>query len=261
MPDGNSKTLSEEAPLVSIITISKNNALGLEKSLQSIRYQTYQNWKLYIVVGTSTDSTQEIAEEFCEGVSKAQIILQTDSGIYQAMNLGTKKMDSKSKYVIYMNSGDQFQSSNSLSNLVNSISFHECGVVIGGYKIQNGKTYPQIEGSISEIDFTFTRRGGCHQSMIYSTEAVRLMGLYNTDYTIASDHDLTLKVIKHFKGWKTSEIVSIVEGDGVSDRNLSKLHKEKQAIRRKHFGDRSWVFFAGFLWWFAFLVKGIFNAR
>lgn len=261
MSDVNSNTLFEKVPLVSIITIAKNNALGLEKSLQSIRPQTYQNWKLLIVVGTSTDSTLEIAEEFCQLESRAQIILQTDSGIYQAMNLGTKEMDPKSKYVIYMNSGDQFQSTNSLLNLVKSISFHECGVVIGGYKIQNGKTFPQIEGTISEIEFTFSRRGGCHQSMIYSTEAIRLMGLYNTDYTIASDHDLTLKVLKNFGGWKISEIVSIVEGYGVSDRNLSKLHEEKQTIRRKHFGDKSWVFFAGFLWWFAFFVKGIFTAR
>jgi len=246
---------------VAIITIVKNNEFGLETTLKSILRQSYENWELFIVVGESSDSTLDVAERFADSETRANVVIQEDSGIYEAMNLGSKKAAENSKYLIYMNAGDQFRDSLSLNNLVQAIEKKKVGVIIGGYQIKNGKTYSQNTGKLSQIRFTFTRRGGCHQSMIYSAKILKTLNYYNVDFRIASDHDLTLRAIKMSKGYRIPDVVSIVEGNGISDNNLPELHKEKQEIRGEHFGRRSIITLIGILWKNVYIVKKLLDGK
>ena len=45
---------------ISIITINLNNKLGLRKTLNSIKYQSYQNFQHILVDGYSTDGSREV---------------------------------------------------------------------------------------------------------------------------------------------------------------------------------------------------------
>ena len=249
------------SPGVAIITIVKNNERGLEATLDSILRQSYENWVLFIIVGESSDSTLDVAERFADFETRADLVIQGDSGIYEAMNLGSKKVGENSKYIIYMNAGDQFRDSLALNTLVCAIEKKKVGVVIGGYQIKNGKTYSQKSGKLSQMRFTFTRRGGCHQSMIYSAKILKTLNYYNLDFGIASDHDLTLRALKISKGYRIPDIVSIVEGNGISDNNLSKLHYEKQEIRGRHFGRRSIITLIGILWKNAYIAKKLLGGK
>jgi glycosyltransferase involved in cell wall biosynthesis len=249
------------SPQVAIITIVKNNELGLKATLNSILRQSFENWVSFIVVGESSDSTLGVAERFADSETRASVVIQEDTGIYEAMNLGSKKAGENSKYLIYMNAGDQFRDSHALDNLVQAIEKKKVGVVIGGYQIKNGETYSQNSGKLSQFRFTFTRRGGCHQSMIYSAKILKTLNYYNVDFRIASDHDLTLRAIKLSKGYRIPETVSIVEGNGISDNNLLKLHQEKQEIREKHFGRRSMITLLGVLWKNVYIAKKLLGSK
>jgi glycosyltransferase involved in cell wall biosynthesis len=241
--------------MISIITIVKNNVDGLTCTLKSIQKQNYVNWESLIVVGKSTDSTSEAAENFVEIEKRASLISQSSSGIYEAMNLGLENVSAFSKYVVFMNAGDEFNDSSSLSRMVSAIEIQNCGVVIGGYRIKEGKKYPQKEGRMNGFKFTFTPRGGCHQSMIYSLDALRKVGKFNLDYPIAADHALTLEIIRFSGGWRIIDIVSSVEGNGISDKNLETLHIEKQQIRSKHFQDSPWIAWVGYIWKNYYLIR------
>jgi glycosyltransferase involved in cell wall biosynthesis len=48
---------------VSIVTVVKNNADGLTKTLKSALSQDFSDWELIIVYGQSEDSTYDIATE------------------------------------------------------------------------------------------------------------------------------------------------------------------------------------------------------
>ena len=50
---------------VSIVTIVKNNADGLARTLKSALAQDFSEWELIIVYGQSQDSTYKVASEFC----------------------------------------------------------------------------------------------------------------------------------------------------------------------------------------------------
>jgi glycosyltransferase involved in cell wall biosynthesis len=88
---------------LSIITINRNNAAGLEKTMQSVVSQTYKEFEYVVVDGASTDDSVEVikrlAPQFGE---RLKWISEPDKGIYNAMNKGMR-----------MASGDYFQILNS----------------------------------------------------------------------------------------------------------------------------------------------------
>ena len=52
----------------SIITITKNNSKGLEKTLKSLLKQNFKNFELIIIDGKSTDRTSEIVKKYKKNI-------------------------------------------------------------------------------------------------------------------------------------------------------------------------------------------------
>ena len=244
------------SPMISVVTIAKNHAVGLTYTLESLLSQSFQNWESIIVVGKSIDETLSIAEEFEKRDARVKVVRQLDSGIYEAMNLGIYEVSTESTFINFMNAGDSFYEADTLAKLVNIANTEKASLVIGGYKIKGySKHYQQKQGVLSDISFTFSRRTGCHQSMIYSIQAVLDAGAYKTKYRLAADHDLTLKILGQSGARKVEFLVAEMEPGGLSDRSLATLHREKQAIRREYFNKKPWVWLIGYAWQFAALSK------
>ena len=83
---------------LSIITINRNNAAGLRKTMKSVFSQTYRNFEYIIVDGASTDGSVDVIKEFeqkinpslqgGDGVGSFKWLSEPDTGIYNAMNKG-----------------------------------------------------------------------------------------------------------------------------------------------------------------------------
>ena len=87
---------------LSIITINRNNLLGLEKTMRSVAFQTYKDFEYVVVDGASTDGSVEVIKRLEPEFANMKWVSEPDSGIYNAMNKG-----------IRMASGDYFQILNS----------------------------------------------------------------------------------------------------------------------------------------------------
>ncbi len=79
---------------LSIITINRNNAAGLRKTMESVFSQTYRDFEYIVVDGASTDGSVDIIREY-ESVHSLNVqsfnfiwISEPDTGIYNAMNKG-----------------------------------------------------------------------------------------------------------------------------------------------------------------------------
>ena len=73
---------------ISLITTSLNSELTIEKTLISVKNQTYKNIEHILVDGGSTDSTLDIAKKY---IFDSKIISESDNGIYDAINKGIRK--------------------------------------------------------------------------------------------------------------------------------------------------------------------------
>lgn len=87
---------------LSIITINRNNAEGLEKTLLSVASQTFKEFEYVVIDGASTDGSVEVIKRLEPQFAHLRWVSEPDKGIYNAMNKG-----------IHMASGDYIQILNS----------------------------------------------------------------------------------------------------------------------------------------------------
>lgn len=96
--------------LVSIVVPNYNKEKYLEKTLNSILFQTYKNWEAIIIDDGSTDNSIEIIKTFEKLDSRFLLIekRKTLNGGSVNRNIGLKK--AKGKYVIFFDSDDLLES-------------------------------------------------------------------------------------------------------------------------------------------------------
>lgn len=91
---------------LSIITINYNNAIGLQKTMDSVFAQTSSAFEYIIVDGGSTDGSFELISKYANMPRQIPFkwVSEKDNGIYNAMNKGIGM--AKGEYVQFLNSGD-----------------------------------------------------------------------------------------------------------------------------------------------------------
>lgn len=89
---------------LSIITINRNNATGLEKTLQSVASQTYKEFEYIIIDGASTDDSVDVIKKYEPRFAHLTWVSEPDSGIYNAMNKGIRM--AKGEFIQILNSAD-----------------------------------------------------------------------------------------------------------------------------------------------------------
>lgn len=205
-------------PLLSIITISYNNCVGLEKTIGSVTSQTYKNFEYLVIDGNSNDGSQGVIERNKSVISYA--VSENDTGIYNAMNKGIKA--SKGSYLLFLNSGDVFSGISALEDFITHENF-EGDIIYGDYQYEGGKKI--FPDQLTPLFFVKTSLP--HQSTFFKREVFDKMGLYEEHYSIVSDRAFYIKcflsdlfIFKHI-----NYPLSIFDLSGVSN---DPLHKEKQ---------------------------------
>lgn len=89
---------------LSIITINRNNASGLEKTLQSVASQTYKEFEYIVIDGASTDGSVEVIKKYESEFAHIRWVSEPDLGIYNAMNKGIRM--ASGEYIQILNSAD-----------------------------------------------------------------------------------------------------------------------------------------------------------
>lgn len=90
--------------LLTIVSINRNYAAGLARTLDSFRpLREDESVQFVFIDGASTDESLEVAHTF---YCPDEVLSEPDSGIYDAMNKGLGL--ALGTYVIWINSGDEF---------------------------------------------------------------------------------------------------------------------------------------------------------
>ncbi len=103
-------------PLLSIITITYNAELYLERTILSIvraAAKSHFDFEYLIIDGKSKDKTLEIVNKYAQHITK--ISSEPDRGLYDAMNKGLQM--AQGEYVWFMNAGDEIHDENVLTEL------------------------------------------------------------------------------------------------------------------------------------------------
>jgi glycosyltransferase involved in cell wall biosynthesis len=203
-------------PLLSIITVNRNNAEGLSKTIESVILQTFINFEYIIIDGASTDNSIEIIKQINNfAFEKFFWMSEIDSGIYEAMNKAI--LIAKGKYILFLNSGDYFFDNHVLVNVFSlernaDIICGKCNILDKGKVIHT--TNPP-----NEITFgTLYNIGLSHQSTFIKKKLFQELGLYREDFKFNSDIEFWYRSI--ILGNATTEtvdnIISYYNLNGIS---------------------------------------------
>ena len=107
---------------ISIITVNKNHASGLKRTIESVLMQSSKEYEYIVVDGASTDGSAELKKEYPQ---ISHFISEPDSGIYNAMNKGIRL--AHGDYCLFLNSGDTLFHKDVLTDAIKKNN--ECGGV------------------------------------------------------------------------------------------------------------------------------------
>ncbi len=92
----------------SIITPTYNRAHTIERAINSILGQSYQNFEMIIIDDGSTDNTSEIVEKYLGDPRIRYIGPNKNGGVNVARNIGLKNVSKDSDWVTFLDSDDEF---------------------------------------------------------------------------------------------------------------------------------------------------------
>lgn len=228
--------------ILSIITINRNNAAGLEKTLQSINAQTCKDFEHIIIDGASDDGSVEIIKKYDDGSLERRWISEPDKGIYNAMNKGIRMAEGE--YLQFLNSGDCLVDENVAKKMIRQLmilnenrvseNLSELSVITGGMRLcKNGKKVFWNGKNTKTITFETLYSGSVNHSSSYIKKSLfDKYGLYDESLKIVSDWKFFLNVlILHNEPIEFVQIpVTLFDLSGISSINLEQRKKERREV-------------------------------
>lgn len=193
-------------PKVTVVTVVINAENVIEKTIQSVIEQDYPNLEYIVVDGESQDRTKLIIQNYIHHIDK--YISEPDRGIYDAMNKGAKL--ASGDWILYMNAGDWFYSTNSLSSLTNALN-SDADVIFAGLEevlLDDLETrhFQRMPQPIEEI---WRSMPTSHQATLVRLPC-QLEYSFDTSYIWCADHDMLARMYRDKKKFLTQNILFCV---------------------------------------------------
>jgi len=205
---------------LSVITINYNNSSGLQKTLDSVVKQSFNNFEYIVIDGGSTDGSVALLKQYAGNI--ACWTSEKDNGIYDAMNKGIKR--AKGNYIMFLNSGDYLINSDILLLFDKITGTENADIYYGDIEFENSKREKIIEKQAPVIDLYFLERSSInHQASFIKTSLFSELGLYDTRYSMAADYAFYLKAYVDGKKYHyMNQVLVHYPKDGISSNNFDK---------------------------------------
>lgn len=239
----------------SVVTITYNAEKVLQRTLDSVCSQTYEEVEHLIVDGASKDKTLAMAEQYkqlsdsSDNNHKVIIKSEPDHGIYDAMNKGLAQVSGD--YVVFLNAGDFFPNANTLEEIVHQCRLNEYptderpGVLYGNTDIVDSEghyLHPRRLQPPEILTWESFRHGMlvCHQAFYARTDLAKNTP-YDTRYRFSADVDWCIRIMYESErmGLTLQNIKKVVANyteEGATTKNHCASLKERFDVMRRHYG-------------------------
>jgi glycosyltransferase involved in cell wall biosynthesis len=221
--------------ILSIVTINRNNKLGLEKTLRSIYPKNVIDFEHIIIDGNSQDGSVELIEEYA---AKYPIhwVTESDKGIFNAMNKGLNLV--QGDYVIFMNSGDAFYEGVLTSELLENIVKYD--LTYGDILVSKGNVVSQTKQT-EILDFLYMMgKTICHQSVYMKSELCKKHRFTeDVEFSLMGDWIQLFEILKNEKVLvnKINQNMCIYDGEGQSEKYADTRHFQRRKYLERHYSQ------------------------
>ena len=205
----------KQNPLVSIITVVKNNEKYLEETIQSVKNQSYNNFEYIVLDGNSTDRSLDIIKKYDSVIDFW--LSEEDKGIYDAFNKGLSL--ARGKFIVFVNSDDILLKDATKMLKKYDEKYPNIDFLFGSVK----KHWGILSGYRPWKLFYSWGFYSSHSTGFYvKKDAAEKIGKYNLKYLYSADYDYFYRMIVHHKlkgvGTKKNELFGIFRRGGYSSK-------------------------------------------
>lgn len=176
------------SPLVSIITVVRNDAGRLLRTISGVSQHKGTRTEYVVVDGSSSDDTLQLIQSRPDVIDR--FISEPDQGIYDAMNKGIAL--SQGKYLLFLNAGDELLVD--VEALVASMPDSPVLVYGRANMIGPDGTLRYVKGKkLKGIHRFLKGMPLCHQAILYRRDC---MPNYDLRFKVMSDRVLTYQIVK-----------------------------------------------------------------
>jgi glycosyltransferase involved in cell wall biosynthesis len=233
---------------ISIITVCKNAENTIEKTIQSVLFQTYENIEYIIIDGASTDNTNTLLKKYRDRIS--YYISEKDEGIYHAMNKGINI--AKGDILFFLNAGDVFTDEFVVEKVVKAFSKADIEFLYGDIFVNDGVSETLVQFNYVDKAF-FLDKNLCHQSIFYKSEVFRKCGYFDEKYTMLADYEWNVRgLVQHrLKSGHIRIPIAKFGLDGITatvDKRLKELkRRQRRQLKKTYYNKMELMLFRLFL--------------
>lgn len=270
-------TLTDEAPLVSVIVPAYNEEKAIGKTIDALLQLSYPNKEIIIVDDGSTDRTLETAKTHARN-DFTRVITKPNGGKWDALNTGIK--DAKGEFIVCMDA-DTLLDRDAIQQLTKHFTDPDIAAIAGNVKVGNRRgLLTKLQALEYVVGINHYRRSEANLQRVtvvpgpigaFRASVLKEIGLFVGD-TFAEDADITIKILK--AGYKTAyepQAIGYTEAP-TSMTSLAKqryrwyrgsfqvLSKHKDMTFNKKYGRTGtfvmpWAIFNGIIYpWFMFFT-------
>ena len=177
-------------PLISVITVVYNGKYSLEKTINSVISQTYENIEYIVIDGGSTDGSINIIKKYEDSINCW--ISEEDDGVYDAMNKGLNL--ASGKWINFLNAEDIFFSNETISEIFSNKKNNKFKLIYGDWinVNKNGlnnyiKSLPYLNDNHLKYQFQMN-----HQSLFVKNKNIPNFDL---TYKIKADYQWIIDIV------------------------------------------------------------------
>lgn len=236
---------------LTIVTLSKDDAMGLMRTYQSLE-ENLVTQKWIIVYPGESDSSHQFIVRLCKRHSTISTILDSGMGIYRAMNLAISHLDDE-EWVWFLNGGDELASFSAISRVteyINSITsrwFYGrfCLATVDSGLLGN----PVVSPEFSVRNQLYARNFVNHQSTIMRVSLVKELRGFDEGLEVAADWDLMVRASLQESPSYLDEMLTIFYLGGLSTKLKNLGNKELLGLRRRYLNVGIFDFIYSYIWY------------
>ena len=264
----------------SVITITYNAAGCLQRTLDSVMAQTYEDVEHLIIDGASTDGTLAMAQQYKERndaptppyaatqpQTRHKVIIHSepDNGIYDAMNKGLTQ--ASGDYVLFLNAGDFFPSADTMEQMVHNCHLNELptdslpAVVYGNTDIVDSEgryLRPRRLQPPERLTWRSFRHGMlvCHQAFYARADVAKNLQ-YDTRYRYSADVDWCIRVMREAERLGLPLVGAQMTLACYTEQGATTRHHRASLIERYRLMARHYGHLSTFLMHCRFAIRGL----
>jgi len=175
-------------PIISVIMPVFNGGDLLNKAIESILGQTFENFEFIIINDGSTDETAEVVRGYASSDSRIIFIDQDNIGLTKSLNKAIKT--SKGNYIARMDADDV----SALNRFETQMEWMKGGkydlCCSRTYLLNSNRISPGLSYYMPKRIQMFFRNPFIHGTFLIKRKALDIVGLYDEDFIYSQDYKL-----------------------------------------------------------------------